>query len=85
MESLAYSSWIVRTSTESSSADAFSSMGLVFFLDEMLPVTLDATLDAMEEAMEATDAPEENWDEGPRGGGGWYGWEDGIGMILGVG
>jgi len=60
-------------------------MGLDFFLDATLPVILDVTLDAMEEAMEATDAPEGNWDEGPRGGGGWYGWADGIGMILGDG
>mmetsp|Transcript_34881 Transcript_34881/g.84279 ORF Transcript_34881/g.84279 Transcript_34881/m.84279 type:complete len:210 (-) Transcript_34881:262-891(-) len=32
LDNLAYSSWMVRTRTESSSAEAFSSMGLVFFL-----------------------------------------------------
>ena len=34
LESLAYSSWMVNTRTESSSAEAFSSMGLDFFLDD---------------------------------------------------
>ena len=47
LDNLAYSSWMVKTRTDSSSADAFSSMVLDFFLPAAaaaatpLPVVLD--------------------------------------------
>ncbi len=39
LDNLAYSSWMVRTRTESSSAEAFSSMAFDFFLPEPPAVT----------------------------------------------